>query len=217
MTLIFPVGNFPRMAKDAWKTRLSELMAAKGYKPRSLSEAAGLNQTFVRDALERDRVPRLTSLRKLAATLGVPVSQLTGDDEVEESSATSVPLISWVSAGSLKTPAAVLDIEDAKTMLAHDLDPKGDWIALQVEGDSMDRISPPESIIFVDRKDRRLVTNACYVIADAETGEASYKRFRANPDRWEPVSTNGALEPVFVKKGREPRIIGRVRQSLLKL
>ena len=95
-----------------------------------------------------------------------------------------------------------------------DLDPRGDWIALKVVGDSMDRISPPESIIFVDRSDKVLVPNACYVISNGD-GEASYKRFRSNPMRFEPVSTNPAHEPIYPT--REPLIVGRVKKSTIEM
>lgn len=126
--------------------------------------------------------------------------------------AVSVPLISWVSAGELAAADGVESISDARRIAGADLDPTGDWIALEVVGDSMDRISPPGSIIFVNRRDRKLVTNACYVIAD-ENGGASYKRFRAGPERWEPVSTNPDHEPFFVQPGGGPVIVGRVKQS----
>ena len=43
----------------------------------------------------------------------------------------------------------------------------------------MNKISPPDSIIFVNLRDKRLVTNGCYVISD-ETGRATYKRWRPN-------------------------------------
>ena len=95
---------------------------------------------------------------------------------------------------------------------ASDLDPKGQWIALRVQGDSMDRISPPGSVIFVNLRDKRLVTNACYIITNGD-GEATYKRFRANPPRFEPVSTNPAHEPIF--PDGEPAVIGRVRRSFI--
>jgi phage repressor protein C with HTH and peptisase S24 domain len=95
-----------------------------------------------------------------------------------------------------------------------DLSPDGDWIALQVVGDSMDRISPPESIIFIDRRDKVLVPNACYVIANGD-GEATYKRFRTNPMRFEPVSTNPSHETIYPQ--REPLIVGRVKKSILKM
>ncbi|QZN99766.1 hypothetical protein [Chenggangzhangella methanolivorans] len=77
----------------------------------------------------------------------------------------------------------------------------------------MDRISPPESIIFVNRKDRTLVANACYVVA-TEDGEASYKRFRPNPDRWEPVSTF-EHPTLYADQGLSPKIVGRVKLTTL--
>ena len=93
-----------------------------------------------------------------------------------------------------------------------DLDPRGEWIALRVEGDSMDRISPPGSLILVDLTDKALVPNACYIITDGDS-QATYKRFRSNPPRFEPVSTNPSHQPIF--PDGEPAVIGRVRRSLI--
>lgn len=126
-----------------------------------------------------------------------------------------VPLISWVSAGELTTPEQVSSFDEAPRVFGPDLDPSGRWIALRVEGDSMDRISPPESIIFVNLRDRRLVPNACYVIV-ADGGGATYKRYRSDPARWEPVSTQ-PHETLFSPTGLGPTVIGRVRKTLLEL
>ncbi|MDP3327715.1 LexA family transcriptional regulator [Parvibaculum sp.] len=122
-----------------------------------------------------------------------------------------VPLISWVSAGQMMQEHFAADTRE---MLRAPEIPKGDWIALQVQGDSMDRISPPDSIIFVNRKDRKLVPNACYVIAD-EDGNATYKRYRPGPTRFEPVSTNPTHEPIF--PDNEPKIVGRVGLSMIRM
>src|SRR5690606_20114113 len=61
-----------------------------------------------------------------------------------------VPLITWVSAGALQRE----DIVDDKigSISIGPLE-DGDWIALRVRGDSMDKVSPPESIILVNRND----------------------------------------------------------------
>lgn len=135
---------------------------------------------------------------------------LTG--EGEPGSERIVPLVSDVSAGSLMRD----DVSDEAlgTVEVSGL-PDGDWIALKVSGDSMDRISPPESIIFVNRWDTALVPNACYVIDDGE-GNATYKRYRPGPPpRFEPVSVNSAIEPIFFEN--EPKIIGRVRRSMINM
>jgi SOS-response transcriptional repressor LexA len=123
-----------------------------------------------------------------------------------------IPILTWVSAGTMARDDGQQDIIGETD--AADLDPKGRWIALRVEGDSMDRISPPGSLIFVNMKDRRLVPNACYIITNGD-GEATYKRFRANPPRFEPVSTNPAHEPIF--PDGEPAVLGRVRRSVLEM
>lgn len=122
-----------------------------------------------------------------------------------------VPLISWVSAGELagSDQDAVLDLLDFPTVTEADL-PNGEWIALKVDGPSMNKISPPESVIFVNLKDRRLVANACYIIAD-ETGAATYKRYRPtlNP-QFQPASYEKIPAP---KLEGAIRVVGRVRRS----
>lgn len=135
-----------------------------------------------------------------------------GEEPEEASDVTlEIPLLSNVSAGRLQRE----DIRDEQigSITVGQLT-QGDWIALRVEGDSMDRISPPDSVIVVNRAEKQLVPNACYVIAD-EDGRASYKRYRPNPDRFEPVSNNLAHETIYPEN--MPPVIGRVRMSILKL
>ncbi len=64
----------------------------------------------------------------------------------------------------------------------------------------------------VNRRDRRLVPNACYIIANEE-GEATYKRYRPSPERYEPVSTNDEHQPLFPNGALN--VIGRVKRSIL--
>lgn len=171
---------------------------------------------FLRPVL-RGAQPRTDNLEKLAEVLEVSVEWLlTGQGNVGTPSKPAsepkirVPLISWVSAGVMAFPDVSEEIQGWVEEAGLDTD--GDWIALRVVGDSMDRISPPESIIFVDRADKVLVPNACYVISNGD-GEATYKRFRSNPMRFEPVSTNPAHEPIYPT--REPLIVGRVKKSTI--
>lgn len=131
--------------------------------------------------------------------------------EFQAAATVVVPVVAWVSAGALSNEHYVDEVIRRETIAS--LGP-GDWIAFIVEGDSMDRISPPDSIIVVNRAEKRLVANACYVVGDLE-GNSTYKRYRPSPPRFEPVSTNPAHEPIFPEN--DPVIVGRVRMSLLKM
>ena len=210
LTRFFPAQYDPRMD---WKERLKKAFDEKGWSKAKLARESGVAVDNVRKYVAgKVDQPRGDTLDRLADALGLDPLYL--KEGIEE--AVTAKLVSWVSASGFAAPDAPIDMEGAQTVIATGLNPAGHWIALEVEGDSMDRISPPGSIIFVDISDRVLVPNACYVIAD-EDGAATYKRFRPNPDRWEPVSTNPEHEPIFVINGAGPRVIGRVRKSLLSL
>lgn len=104
------MGYIPRM-EQIWMTRIREQMAQKGYSMRSLSEAAGLNQTYIRDILERQRTPTIDKFTRVAEALGVSPSYLLGErstpygEDAERRSETqlrSALLAHGVDAGDLK-------------------------------------------------------------------------------------------------------------------
>lgn len=189
---------------------LRKLRRTSGLSQAALATKAGVSQQLI-SQLENGVNTTTKELPAIAYALGVAVHEIDEDyaPDVTGVPTTTVPLVSWVSAGAL-TQDDILGEALGKVRVA-DI-PPGDWIALRVEGDSMDRISPPESIILVNRRDKQLVTNACYVIADQD-GNATYKRFRSNPNRFEPVSTNPDHEPIF--PDNEVPVIGRVRRSMI--
>lgn len=204
-----------RIDKRLKKLKLSDAAA---------SLAAGKSDSLIRD-MRRGlkgkeggvKGAKVDSLAALAPVLKTTVGWLAAEEGMEEIDdahpiVTAVPIISWVQAGA---PNLAEIVADAPNMYLANL-PPGEWLALRVEGDSMDRISPPGSTVVVNRKQRALVPNACYVVAD-DHGAGTYKRFRANPPRLEPVSTNPDHEPIFLSEQFEPRVIGRVRFSILEM
>jgi SOS-response transcriptional repressor LexA len=206
--------------KSGLERRITERLLDLGLSPRAASVQAGGGPDLIRNIIRgRSQAPRAESLVRLASVLQVSLDYLmTGTGNAEKITSNNfgaklkVSLLSWVSAGRMAFPDVS---EETIGMIEEtDLSPDGDWIALQVVGDSMDRISPPDSIIFIDRRDKVLVPNACYVIANGD-GEATYKRFRTNPMRFEPVSTNPSHETIYPQ--REPLIVGRVKKSILKM
>lgn len=61
--------------------RIDARMAALGLSPKSLSRAAGLTETYVRDLREgRSTNPRLEHIRKLATALGLTLGELVGEE-----------------------------------------------------------------------------------------------------------------------------------------
>ncbi|ENN91112.1 LexA family transcriptional regulator [Bartonella bovis] len=126
----------------------------------------------------------------------------------------SIPLISWVSAGELSEQEGITNFLDCSMIEAVNL-PAGEWIALRVDGSSMNKISPPDSIIFVNMRDKKLVPNACYVIAD-ETGRATYKRYRPNDNPpFQPASYDRTIKAPKLEGAIS--IIGRVRRTILEM
>jgi transcriptional regulator with XRE-family HTH domain len=191
---------------------LKRLRSAAKFSQLALAEKAGVSQQLI-SQLEGSKNNSTKELPAIAQALGVPVHEI---DEAYVTDAggiptTIVPLIAWVSAGAMAQDH--FGDEALGQLRIGDL-PAGDWIALRVTGDSMDRISPPDSVIVVNRRDKRLVSNACYVIADLN-GDATYKRYRSDPMRFEPVSTNPSHEPIF--PDHEPTIVGRVKRSMIEM
>lgn len=157
----------------------------------------------------------LKGLRRISADELVAIADITGfpSPTTPASLVQSVPHVSWVSAGAFREVGQAMPTDEFPAIEATGL-PPGDWFALTVEGDSMDRISPPGSVIFVNRRDKKLIPNGCYVIAN-EQGEATYKRYRPSPDRFEPVSVNPNLDPIYPDGA--VTVIGRVRRSILEM
>lgn len=122
-----------------------------------------------------------------------------------------IPIVSWISAGELGGQDGVVNLSDYPTIPAADLE-EGEWIALRVDGPSMNKISPPDSIIFVNLRDKRLVTNGCYVIS-YESGRATCKRWRPNDSP--PFQPASYLDIPPPELEGAITIIGRVKRSMI--
>lgn len=127
-----------------------------------------------------------------------------------------VPLLDRVSAGKLKAPISQIPVEEVPLLAFADLG-RGDFFALTVEGDSMDRIAPEGATIVVNQSDRQLVAGKPYVLSDR--GAVSFKVWKVNPPRFAPASTNPVHEPIYVKskEAAEKMVVGRVKRAVVDL
>lgn len=182
-------------------------LEATGKTRVGLAKHLNLAHPQITQLLKGRRRLKVDEVPKIADYLGVPPPTVDIDipDMVE------VPLISMVSAGQLADN--VHDLSELPTIPAINL-PDGEWIAMRVDGPSMNKISPPDSIIFVNTRDKRLVSNGCYIIAD-ESGAATYKRYRPNEDPpFQPASYEDIEPP---KLEGAIRVIGRVKRSMIEM
>src|SRR4051812_24187731 len=81
-----PAWDYAHMSRPVeltpFQQNLARLREEKGFNNKSLAQAAGLNDTYVRDVLEKGKGakrPSLDALQRLAAALGCTVADLTGE------------------------------------------------------------------------------------------------------------------------------------------
>lgn len=74
------------------RAAIEEAMRAKGFSRRSLSTAAGLSESAVRDLLTRTDNPGISTLRRVAEALEMPFDKITG-------AAATVPVLGNIGAG----------------------------------------------------------------------------------------------------------------------
>ncbi|AVH41858.1 LexA family protein [Agrobacterium tumefaciens] len=207
--------------------RIDKRLKALGLAESSAATKAGLSDSAIRNMRRavksgkgRTAGASTKTIDKLAPVLRTTSAWLLdeiGPEEVthvgHQGVITDVPRVSWVSAGQLVEQPGIDDFSNYPTEPAIDL-PEGEWICLEVDGSSMNKISPPESLIFVNLRDKRLVPNGCYVVAD-ESGSATYKRYRPNDDPpFQPASYEDIAPPVF--QGTIS-VVGRVRRSVINM
>lgn len=144
-------------------------------------------------------------LIRIAHALGTTPAELMG--EPMRFNSRMVPLIGSIAAGNWREA-----IENPEMLIpAFDVGPN--TFALRPVGDSMDKLAPEGSIAIVDPDRRELREGRLYAVMNGE-GESTFKRYRSEPARLEPVSSNP--EHKAMPLGLEPfTVIGQVMQIVI--
>jgi transcriptional regulator with XRE-family HTH domain len=137
-----------------WEDRFRERMEAQGYTMKSLSLAAGLNESFVRDMLQRGRRPSLEKFSRLIAILGTTVADIM-DESPEADSGRSVPLMGYVGAGAEVEPDFEQVPSEGLEQIPVPFHLPADMIAFEVKGDSMLPQFRSGAVLIVYREQRR--------------------------------------------------------------
>jgi len=130
-----------------------------------------------------------------------------GMDEGPDPSVRRVARIGLVPAGALREALA----EASGSIEVPAGLPKGVF-ALEVDGESMNRIAPFGCDVIVDPSDKNLFAGDLYVLNQA--GEFTFKRFMQDPARLVPMSSDPAHKEIAL--GAEPvNVVGRVVSVLI--
>jgi repressor LexA len=144
---------------------------------------------------------------KLARALGVNTGALVSNDV---QAIRMIPLIGSIAAGGYQEA-----VQDPEEMIPVPADTGINAFALRPNGDSMNMVAHDGSIVVIDPDQPDLLDGKLYAIMNSQ-GETTFKRFRADPPRLEPMSTNPDHKPIPL--GREPfTVIGRVVMNIVRL
>ena len=182
------MGIIPRM-EPPWKIRIRHALQKSGLTMKAASKKAGQGETFVRDILERDRVPTIEKFSALARALGTSAAELLEDGE---SAVRPIPLVGHVGAGQevhAEFDDAPFDYVEAPPGVS----PR-ETVAVEVRGDSMYPLLDKGDLIYYSGRDipaERMIGKLCVVkLAD---GRTFVKRLRrgSEPGLYSLESLNG--------------------------
>lgn len=182
-----------------------------------LAEALNLPQPRISEIVKGKRRVYAEEAAIIANVLKMPQSEVLtllsakGDTELSPTMRPiqTVPVISWVQAGEMAELSDPYAVGDAERWVTLD-DSRETLIALEVRGTSINRVVPPGGVIIVDYADTDLVAGKLYAFRNGDN-EGTVKRFKQDPDRFEPDSTE-PHETIFM--GPSIHIIGRVRRAV---
>lgn len=183
--------------------RLRELREAKGLTRKALAELVGTGPTMILKLESGDR--RLSDLwaSRFAPHLDVQPYEIFMPHS-DRPEVRWVPVIGSVSCGNwqeaIEHPQGFVPAVATGARV----------FGLRPEGDSMDLLISEDGYALVDPDEVDLLDGKVYVIANGER-ETTAKRYKANPARLVPCSTNPAHKEILV--GSEPfMVVGRVIQ-----
>jgi len=188
---------------------IRELRQARGWSMRELAEKMSesgdpVHFTTVAKIERSERKLTLEWAKRFADAFKVHPAEIMGGENATlfQISSRPIPVIGRVAAGHWRE--AIQDTTDFIT--APVAAPRA--FGLTVDGDSMDLVTPEGSTVLIDPDDADLRDGSYYVVLNGD-GEATFKRYRADPSRLEPCSSNPNHTPIIL--GRQPfTITGRV-------
>lgn len=187
------------LMKEKLSNRIRELRKAQRLSQEELAFRIGEDVTGAAiSRLESGRMElTLRWMQRISQALGVGESDLIKPSAIPVK---LVPVLGTIPAGPL---AEAIENPDGWLPLPASIGgPR--VFALRPHGDSMSRIATDEDLVVFDPDDLDLLPGRIYAVRNG-TGQATFKRYRADPPRLEPDSNNPEHGPIII--GREPFVI----------
>lgn len=197
--LRFPHG-VPVVTHDEILAELLARLADKRVTGASIAKLLGIPPSRVTEIKKGGRRIQQDEMPILAEFFGMG----TVSDEPDSGNVVWVPVIGIAAAGCWREAIEV------PAYLVPQLKRPGcnQAFAVQVDGDSMDLILPERSYAVIDPDQKRLTDKRVYLIQNSNT-ETTIKRYRSDPARFEPVSSNPEHNVIHIGE-HEITVIGRV-------
>ena len=181
---------------------LREIRKAKGMTLEQLAEKMDVHFTTIAKIERAERGLTFAMLTRLSGILGVKPIEILHTAEGAAQAIVNVPMLGRVVPSAYKEalndPDGFIPVPGAGP----------NAFALKPESDSMDMLVAPDAVVVVDPDDVELQDGKVYAVENSD-GENAFKRFRTDPLRFEPVSSNPSQTSILL--GQELlRVIGRV-------
>ncbi|MYL97226.1 hypothetical protein GR702_05500 [Novosphingobium sp. FGD1] len=179
--------------------KLIEALRASGIPQRVIASRLAISPSAVSLLLRGDRALKFDEAVKIQNMIGQVVTS-------DQPAGRELPVIGWSGAGKWLEA-----IELARRAIWVPNETSGKF-GLDVVGDSMNLVLPEGSVAIVDPEQTDLYSGKLYLLQNSE-GEATIKRYRSDPARFEPVSDNDEYVP-FRVGSTDFKVIGRVTGGL---
>jgi SOS-response transcriptional repressor LexA len=199
-----------RKVRDMKRQRLIDARKARKLTQEAIAERMGVSVAQVsRWENGHDGIPS-QRLDALVSAYEAPLDALLGGGGAEGDTVTItgsqvrwVPLVGKAPAGNWRE---AIEVPLGEVAVRADKAGKNAF-AVEIDGDSMDLILPEGGWAVVDPDQRHFFDGRVYLVRNGD--DATLKRYRSNPARLEPVSSNDSHEPIYLT-GEPIKIIGRV-------
>lgn len=186
---------------DQIRDALIDALQAKRFKNKDIGTLLGLPSARISEIKNGTRRIQQHEMHTLAQFLGLGEAE---SDNVEESNVVFVPVIGIASAGAWREAINVPQYHIPRLKVRG----QNQAFAVEVYGDSMDKIMQHGSWAIIDPDQTNLYPGRVYLIMNGD-GEATIKRYRESPARFEPDSHNLDHQPIIMGS-HAINVIGRV-------